>query len=318
MEKPKNPKIGIVGLGMVGEQMRRYYEEKRGYRRLVNLFCYDVDGRKLYHDNIACADVIFVCVPTPSLRDGSCDTNVVERVISKYADKKPSPVFVIRSTVVPGTCERFAQKYNVLILFNPEFLTEANAWEDFMYPDRQIVGAASGAECHTKSIFFLLPHSERGGDIAMTSTEAEFVKYCSNEFGARKVCFANQTAVRAALYSAVLGAPMDEHKILNAIGLDRRIGQSWMTLDYNHFRGYGGYCFIKDMNAQIEEDLRVLSQIKDATLYVLARAAIQAIKADRDFNRELLRSQKLSEEDVSCHDTDLLERAAKIVSVLFP
>lgn len=131
------PKIGLIGLGMVGLPLKKHLEEK-GFKRGFNLFCYDSDPKKNFNDDVYQADIIFICVPTPKKRDGSCNIDVVDSVVRKFHNQ--NKVIVIKSTIEPGTVARLQEKYNCPFLFNPEFLTESRAWEDFIKPDRQIVG----------------------------------------------------------------------------------------------------------------------------------------------------------------------------------
>ena len=126
------PKIGVVGVGMVGGAVKKYFEIK-GFKRGRDLFCFDADPKKGFKDDVSAADIVFVAVPTPSKKDGSCDTGIIESVIKKYSPS--SKVMVIKSTVVPGTTERLAQKYNCALIFSPEFLTEAKSWENMINPD---------------------------------------------------------------------------------------------------------------------------------------------------------------------------------------
>ena len=110
-------KIGIVGLGMVGGPVKRWFEELNGYKRGKDLFCYDADPKKGYIDDVNMADVIFIAVPTPSNPDGSCNVSIVELAVSKIKDNK---IVVIKSTVSPGTVERLQKKYpKKRLIFNP-------------------------------------------------------------------------------------------------------------------------------------------------------------------------------------------------------
>ena len=92
-EMDRNLKIGIIGLGIVGEPIKRWFEEKRGFKRGVNLFCYDVDPTKSYFDDYNLADIIFVAVPTPPNPDGSCNISIVESVA---AGLKGEEIIVIK------------------------------------------------------------------------------------------------------------------------------------------------------------------------------------------------------------------------------
>jgi UDP-glucose 6-dehydrogenase len=114
-------KVGIIGVGMVGGAMAKYYRDA---------LLYDPD--KGYNDDVSKARVIFVCVPTNTdPRTGLFDLSNLHEALSRLENK----TVVIRSTVVPGTCRALAKKYPKLdIYFNPEFLSEATAYENFIEP----------------------------------------------------------------------------------------------------------------------------------------------------------------------------------------
>jgi UDP-glucose 6-dehydrogenase len=121
--------IGIVGGGVVGQAVKNYFPQAKIYDKYVNFDSWD---------DVVRQDLIFICVPTP-YQDGFDGSSVFETVekIAQYPDK----VVVIKSTVVPGTTENLQKKYpNIKILFNPEFLDNTTAKEDFLYPDKQVVG----------------------------------------------------------------------------------------------------------------------------------------------------------------------------------
>ena len=93
-------KVGIVGVGMVGTQVVNWFLEK-GFKRSEDFFCYD-KFKEEFSDDVLDADIIFICVNTPSHKDGSCDISIVESVVQRFVglDK----VLVLKSTVPPGTC----------------------------------------------------------------------------------------------------------------------------------------------------------------------------------------------------------------------
>lgn len=252
-------KIGIVGLGMVGEPIRKWFEELNGYKRGRDLFCYDVDSKKGYSDDINKADVVFVSVPTPSNNDGSCNTSIVESAVSKIKDNK---IVVVKSTVPPGTVERLQKKYpKKRLIFNPEFLTESQAWNDFISPDRQIVGHTSKSVSDTVEVLNLLPkkHFIRPwtsdySKKSVNATEAEFGKYASNVFGYIKVIYGN---ILADLCYAInkkyefedlkaagpeRGQRVDYENIRELMGADLRIGPAWLNIAHGNYSGAGGYC----------------------------------------------------------------------------
>lgn len=302
-------KIGVVGIGMVGDPLRKYLT-LNGFVRGADLFCFDADKKKGYQDDVSRADIIFICVPTPARDDGSCDTGIVESVVAKYAG--PDKTFVIKSTVEPGTSERLAQKYKVNILFNPEFLTEANAWDDMLHPDRQVVGycALGNDACH---IFNLLPSpSVDLSRHSINATEAEIGKYAANVFGSMKVTFANIIADVCDMLSLSLqkdgiqNSKVDYEMVRHVVGNDKRIGDYWLNVEHGNYRGFGGYCFPKDTAAFIDAAKKAHRCCpKDDPRREVFEKGIGFLEAMYGYNEALLASQGLTIRDVSSHDADL-------------
>ena len=177
-----SPKIGIIGVGWVGAQLKRYFEEIKGYKSGESLFTYDIDPKKCA-GGINQADVVFVSVPTPqNPKDGSCDTSILESAVGKLTGEK---VIVLKSTIPPGTTEAIQKKHpQHKVLFNPEFLSESTAWFDFMRPDRQIVGFTEKSIDVAHMVLSLLqkaPFMSPWGvgtykSVKITATEAEIIK----------------------------------------------------------------------------------------------------------------------------------------------
>lgn len=284
-------KIGIIGVGMVGTPLKRYFEERGGYRRGDNLFLYDTDPAKNYSDNINSADVIFICVPTPRTKSGAVGLEAVESAFGKISGGK---IVVIKSTVPPGTTEHFQKKYpEHKLFFNPEFLTEVRAWENTLRPDRQLVGFTSVSRNAAGVVLKLLPPSPLSSpseNLELSATEAEVVKYAANVFLTRKVTFAN------AIFDIARRHGANYENIRMGVASDPRIGPSHLDVGHGGYRGYGGYCFIKDTDALIVHSREC----------GLERVA-ELFEADRSFNEKLLREQGLSMEDVSMHDHELVK-----------
>lgn len=318
-------KVGIIGLGMVGEPIRRWFEDINGYKRGRDVFCYDVDPKKGYTDDVDRADVVFVSVPTPSNPDGSCNTSIVE---SAVAGLKEGKIIVVKSTVTPGTVERLQRKYpKKRLIFNPEFLTESQAWEDFLSPDRQIVGYTSKSISDSVEVLNLLPKknfirpwTSDYSKKSVNSTEAEFGKYASNVFGYIKVIYGNILADICYATAKVQGVKIDYENIREIIGADLRIGPAWLNVNYGNYCGAGGYCFPKDMNAFIvfaeglEEDSISKKNLDKEHLNVLKRG-IAVLKAVRDYNKSLISAQGLSMEEVSKHDKEVITQKRKKIRV---
>ena len=270
-------KIGIIGIGIVGAPIARYFEEIKGLKRGKNLFLFDTDPAKNFNDDVNQADIVFVSVPTPPSNDGSSDLSALESAFQKLTGNK---IAVIRSTVTPGTTENFQKKYWAhKILFNPEFLDAKFNWEQFIKPSRQIIGSTTESKNVSGLILSLLPEAPFKSEIG--ATEAELVKYASNVHYARKVNFVNIIANLA----EKLGADYDN--IRQAMAADHRIGNSHLDPNFGGYRGFGGHCLPKDILA-LTASLEAVGLKEEADL----------IKKDYDYNEKLLKEQGLTLEDV--------------------
>ena len=308
---------------MVGEPIRKWFEEMNGYKRGLDLFCYDVDTRKGYADDVNKADIVFVSVPTPPNADGSCNTSIVESAVASVRDGK---IVVVKSTITPGTVERLQKKHpKKRLIFNPEFLTESQAWEDFLSPDRQIVGYTNKSVSDAVEVLNLLPkkHFIRPwtsdySTKSIHSTEAEFGKYASNVFGYLKVVYGNILADLCHTMSRVQGVAIDYDNIRELISADLRIGPSWLNVSHGDYCGAGGYCFPKDMNAFIafaetlEKDAAKKRKLDKEHLKIL-KDGIVVLKAVRSYNETLIKSQGLLMEDVSKHNKEIIVKKRKSI-----
>ncbi len=296
--KHLHPAVGIIGLGMVGAPLKRYFEEWKGYVREEDLFLFDIDPAKGFEDDMGRADVVFVSVPTPRSLSGEADLSAVRSSFGRI--KGSGKIMVIKSTVPPGTTEMFQREFpQHKVLFNPEFLTESRAWEDFVKPDRQIVGFTEGSVDAAHLVLSLLPKAPFMSPwglgtyrpIKITATEAELIKYGGNVYFARKVAFANTLSSLAEHHGA------NYENVRLGVSADYRIGDSHLDVHHGGYRGFGGYCLVKDLDAYI-------SALERAGL--AGEAAL--LRSDRIFNTELLLSQGLTPEDVSVHDGEWIRR----------
>lgn len=231
-----------MGVGMVGGALKDYFE-KKGKKVGESLFLYDPFKGFDSTEELNKADVIFICVPTPYLKDGKgFDLSFVEDAFSKIKGEK---VVVIKSTALPGTTQKFQDKYpQHKVLFNPEFLTEMTAEQDMGYPDRQIIGYTRQSFNVAKDTMLLLPLAPY--EKIMPSTEAEMVKYFGNNWFAVKVAFANQ------MYDICSKIGADYDTVMEAASADKRIGPSHLVVMHKGYRGYGGKCLNKDIRAFIQ------------------------------------------------------------------
>lgn len=229
-------KVGIIGNGFVGES------QAFAFSPVAEVRIYDIDPLKSTHtlDDVHQCDFIFVCVPTPMKSSGEQDTSYVETVFSQ---SKPGPVYIIKSTVLPGTTKQLQEKYpDISIIFNPEFLTERTAKLDMLTQARIILGGDSELTKITESLYksrFMNRHF-----IHTDSTTAELIKYMNNSFFATKVSIMNEFY----RLSQALGANWND--ALYGFASDGRIGDSHLHVPGPDGRlGYGGTCFPKDVNA---------------------------------------------------------------------
>ena len=213
-------------------------------------------GRDLYatnsYDDLASSDLTFICVGTPAGKDGSADLSIVESACVSIGKalrrKKEYHVVAVKSTVPPGTTESLV-KSEVLrhscksineigFAMNPEFLREGLAIQDFMRPDRIVIGSPD----------------ERAGDIVESSyhgidapvlrtglTAAEMIKYASNSFLATKISFSNEIG------NICKKLGVDVYEVMRGVGMDHRISPHFLNAGV----GFGGSCFPKDVSALI-------------------------------------------------------------------
>ena len=144
-------KIGIIGQGFVGSAI------KEGLKSYYEVITYDLDVSKCTHsqeDVCKQSDIIFVCLPTPMRKDGSCDTRILEKAVAEInqvcsSDSEMNrPILVIKSTIPPGTTKKLDALAPILnVCFSPEFLTEANSFEDFKKQTRIIIGGNTTIKC---------------------------------------------------------------------------------------------------------------------------------------------------------------------------
>lgn len=239
MSLSKNGKsiVGVMGLGMVGGAVYRYFES-RGYA---------MRGFDPYRDigseaSINEADVIFICVPTPYRAGVGFDAGALEDAVSRLRGSK---VIVIKSTVLPGTTEAYQHRYSQhCFLFNPEFLREATAYDDLLHPDRQIVGYTAQSRHLAESLLAILPPAPY--QRLVVAREAELAKYMTNCFLALKVIFANE------MYDLATALDINYSTVADAVAADPRIGGSHLDVFAGGYRGYGGKCLPKDTKALID------------------------------------------------------------------
>lgn len=193
--------------------------------------------------------IFFVCVPTPMKPDGSADLSIVEGVLDEIAALRRGHIAVVKSTVPPGSTEKWNQKYgdDLHVVFNPEFLTEANALEDMREQTRIVLGGPR--PWINKVRLFYRSAFPRVPIVKTSSTMAEMVKYFTNvHLAARVVLSCELWQLCEALEAQ--GLNVDYDKVVEYAKLDARLGGSHMDVPGNDgVPGARGHCFPKDLRA---------------------------------------------------------------------
>ena len=191
------------------------------------------------------APIVFTCLPTPMKKSGECDLSILEGTVKEINEFNLGNIVVIKSTVIPGTTDRLnAECANIDIVFNPEFLTEANYIDDFKNQNRIIIGGPRPATTTVKNMFRKV--FQKTPIVKTGSKTAESVKYFINCFLATKVSFANEFKQICEL------AGVDYDKVVEYALYDTRIGPTHLsTPGPDGRRGFGGSCFPKDLNALV-------------------------------------------------------------------
>ena len=269
--------IGIVGQGFVGNAV---YQKFKNY---YDVLTYDKDDTKststLENLTMLC-DTIFLCLPTPMKSDGSCDVSILEDVLAQIdllVDNYESiRNIVIKSTISPGTTKKWNNKYESLrLVFNPEFLTERNAVEDYENQNRIILGGPRPTTTELKQIFSKV--FPKANIIKTDSTHAEMVKYLTNTFLSTKVSFANE------MYQLCGKLNIDYDKVVEYATHDDRLGKShWNVPGHDGDFGFGGHCFPKDLAAilHLTEELKTVNNVLCAT-----QETNNNVRKDRDWEK---------------------------------
>ena len=225
--------ILIVGHSFVGKAVDYGFSHQLVAKTIVDpKYGTDLDNVDLLE-----YDCVFVCVPTPMGSDGTVDSSIVDDVVGRLAI---CPLVVVKSTVPPNVVKEWDDN----VVYNPEFLTEKSANEQFINPEFHIFGGQDSQVQRLAMIYETYSLCTPCPILYMTAEEASFVKYTINSFLAMKVTFFNQ------LYDAVGDTQANFATIIKAIGMDDRIGSSHTKVPgFDGKQGYGGACFPKDTSA---------------------------------------------------------------------
>ena len=278
-------KIGIIGQGFVGSAVRE------GMQNYFKVFAFDKDPNKFssatsIFNVVENTELTFLCVPTPMRKSGQCDLNILNAAldeISKSATSlnKKNYIVVIKSTIPPGTTDYLSAIYaNLEIVFNPEFLTEANAVDDYKNQNRIVIGGDRPGTTKVKQVFSKA--FPKVPIIKTSATIAEMIKYVTNTFLALKVSYANE------MYQICQGLGIDYDKVIEYARYDERLGNShWSVPGPDGDFGFGGHCFPKDIAAL--QHLAGTMKI-DTTILNAAIAKNTSVRTDLDWTKQIGRA----------------------------
>jgi len=263
-------KLGIIGLGVVGGALRH------GFERLGHKVSFHDIRLNTNIKDVVDTEVCYICVPTPSQKDGSCDSSIVEKVVEELVDSDYRGIIAIKSTIVPGTTERLQEEYPYNhICFVPEFLRERCALADFVENhDLCVIGTQNAKVFET----IKKSHGRYPDRIVQTTpTEAELIKYFNNTFFATLITYANS------FYEVCNALGVNYDNVKEAVVNRKFISNYYLDCSEN-LRGFGGVCLPKDTAAfdQLIKKLKLEIEFFDTVLKENAKYKTTVYEGMRD------------------------------------
>ena len=189
------------------------------------------------------ADIVFLCVPTPEGTDGSADLSYIQTAAKTLSSLLRSGAIVVNKSTVPvgstKVVERELKRPDIAVVSNPEFLREGSAIQDFLHPDRIVVGSDNQEAAVAVGALY----EKVGAPVVITDpASAETIKYAANAFLATKISYINAVA------AICEGVGADINDVVLGLGYDKRIGHEFLRPG----PGWGGSCFPKDTKAMVK------------------------------------------------------------------
>lgn len=245
-------KICIVGHGFVGKALENGINDDSDIQIIDPKYKNQVSDISSFNP-----DFIFICVPTPMSNDKDQDLKILYKVIIEIKGLSLNSEIILKSTVLPNSILDI-QKLIPNIVYNPEFLTEANAFEDFMNADLIVLGGNKNILKKANNFYINHTKCDTQNVILTDLVSASLIKYTINSYLASKVMFFNE------LHNLFNLSGTDEswENFIQAVSLDSRIGKSHMQVPGPDGRyGFGGACFPKDTKALYEYSLSLKSPL---------------------------------------------------------
>ena len=253
-------KIGIIGLGYVGNAIRSAFNDGLFVDIVI------IDPPKGYntstYSDLKDADAVFVCVPTPRGTETYCDTSVLEEVLDHLGSIEYTGVIISKSTAPPDVYQKLNNLYPNLVHV-PEFLTAANAVDDYYTGEFAIIGGSVRAYINEAERIIKLGQGNLKNIIHCNIGEAALAKYAINSFLATKVVFMNE------IHNIAVASGLNYRTVALLVALDPRIGNSHAEVPgTDGLYGFGGHCLPKDTETLLNfsKDLGVTMQVLEAAL----------------------------------------------------
>lgn len=248
-------KIGIIGLGMVGNAVNETF------KTVHETIIYDKFKRIGAINDTVNADLIFVCVPTPTLENGEQDLDPLTSVLTDLNELLYNGVVVIKCTVLPGTCSKLSAQFpDLQIVHNPEFLTEKNSVKDFRNQKTILLSSPNYAALTVASTAYIdIFSGEAPCKLHNKYESTEMAKYIHNCFLATKVAFFNE------IYNLCKTLNIDYSIAKSSAASQMVIGESHTQVPGPDGKfGFGGACFPKDTAALLKNNEETLGILKAA------------------------------------------------------
>lgn len=285
----KEPKVLLIGYGFVGQYMGKLFTEA------YYVESDSVIKRQKYPDvswwlnewknTRTKFDLAIISVPTPmNPETGQCDTSIVEEVVEKYKDIVD--IFLVKSTVEIGTCDRLAEKYDTHVCMSPEYVGETLG-HPMVELDRtqfQIIGGNKYATRCVSRMFQKVLHAD-AQILTCSAVEAEIIKYCENYWIMRRVDFWND------VFQIGMALDANFETLRNGLTLDPRLNRTHSNV-YIDNRGWAGKCLPKDMNALAYKMRKLGSPLKTLEFMIEQNAEI---RKDYNDNNKLVPERKIME-----------------------
>lgn len=246
-------KIAIIGHGFVGKAVDYGFSHPDIEKVIID----PNYGTTTSNTDISECEFLFVSVPTPMGEGGVIDDSILRRVIGDIEQFNSCGIIIVKSTVVPSAISKLSNR----IVYNPEFLTEKSANEQFVNPVFHILGGDESLCEIVEELYEKYSLCNHADTFYMTIEEASFTKYAINCFLATKVLFFNQ------LYDASKTEPNVNFSVVaKAVGADPRITPSHTKVPgFDGKQGFGGACFPKDVSAFLSaySEMGILEFVKN-------------------------------------------------------